>query len=111
MATTTKSSELRHLISLRLRAAREAYDPVAARVAEELNVETSTWNKYEMGRRFPDEAVIVRFCNLTKCPADWIYLGRITAEMPAAMAARIGVLAPSLISAEPLTSRKLAVGT
>ncbi|MFH5927420.1 helix-turn-helix domain-containing protein [Roseomonas xinghualingensis] len=103
-----KSTELRELIGRRLKAAREAYDTNAARVARELEITPQTWNKYEQGDRFPDEMVVVRFCQLTQCPADWLYLGRITQEMPATMAARIAVAAPDLIQELPLASRKSA---
>ena len=103
-----KSSELRLLVGRRLKAAREAYDPNAARVARELGLSPQTWNKYETGARFPDELVVVRFCELTSCPTDWLYMGRITQEMPAAMAARIAVSAPDLIQEPPMAGRKSA---
>jgi len=99
--SSTKSLDVRFMIARRLRAARIAFDEVALRVAEELGVSASTWNKYETGKRFPSETVMIRFCELTGCPADWIYLGRITAEMPAQMAAQIGMAEPDLIREGP----------
>ncbi len=109
MGKPPKSSDLQKLMARRLKAARAAYDPVAARVAEELGITPQTLNKYESdgpNGRFPDEMFLVKFARLTGCPTDWILLGRITAEMPAAMAARIGASAPELVAEAPLAGRK-----
>jgi transcriptional regulator with XRE-family HTH domain len=103
-----KSSELRELIGRRLKAARIAYQPNAASVARALDLSPQTLNKYEQGTRFPDELFLVRFNELTSCPTDWIFLGRITAEMPAVMAARIAVQAPDLVSEPPMEHRPAA---
>ena len=97
-------------MSKRLRAARVAYDPVQAQVARDLDMQVQTLNKYETGKRFPDEYFLVKFHQLTKCPIDWIFLGKITSEMPAKMAARIAVVAPELVSETPLSAQIEAEG-
>lgn len=93
-----KSSELRDLMAARLKAARMAYSENAAAFAEQVGVSKQTLYKYEVGKSFPDEFFIVKFSQLTGCPPDWLFLGRITADMPATMAARIAVLAPELVA-------------
>jgi transcriptional regulator with XRE-family HTH domain len=92
-----KSSELKELMAARFKAARMAYSDDAVSVATKLGITKQTISKYESGTTFLDELVIVKFARLTGCPPDWIFLGRITAEMPATMAARIAVLAPELV--------------
>lgn len=94
-----KSTELRALIARRLRAARMAYNPNGAEVARALDMDPRSLTKYEKGRLYPDEAFVVAFCQLTECPADWLYLGRITREMPPDMAARIAFSDPDLVAA------------
>lgn len=95
---SVKSSELKTQIAARLKAARMAYDENGAAVARAIGIERPRLQKYEDGSTYPDEMFVVKFAQLTGCPTDWIYLGRITAEMPATMAARIAVLAPELVS-------------
>ncbi len=106
MASKMKSSELRRQIAERLKAARMAFDTVAAVVARALGVSKQCLNGYESGRTYPDELFLVRFHELTGCPMDWIFLGKITAEMPPAMAARIAVLAPELLTLAPANTAR-----
>lgn len=94
---TEKSSDLRRLMAARLKAARLAYMENGAEMARVLGISPQTLNAYERGRNFPDEQFLVRFCNLTGCPTDWILRGRMTATMSADMAARIGHFAPALV--------------
>ena len=82
----------------RLTAAREAYDEEATAVARALGISKQTLWGYEKGRTYPDELFLVRFHALTGCPLDWIFLGKITSEMPAEMAARIARSHPDLIA-------------
>jgi transcriptional regulator with XRE-family HTH domain len=97
-----KSSDLRIMVAQRLRAARMAYEPNAAQVARDLGVTPQVLNAYEKGRNYPDETFINRFCDLSGCPAEWIYRGKFQAIMPPAMAALIGVNFPELVpGAEP----------
>lgn len=95
---TEKSSDLRRLMAARLKAARLAYLENGAEMARALGITPQTLNAYERGRNFPDEHFLVRFCNLTGCPTDWILRGRMSATMSAEMAARIGHFAPDLVS-------------
>lgn len=78
-------------------AARVAYQENASAVARELKVTPQVLNAYERGVNFPDEHFLILFHELTGCPIDWIFLGKITAEMPPTMAARIGALFPHLV--------------
>ncbi len=94
---TEKSSDLRRLMAARLKAARLAYMENGAEMARVLGVTPQTLNSYERGRNFPDEQFLVRFCNLTGCPTDWIFRGLMSAAMSAEMAARIGHFAPALV--------------
>ena len=108
MTKTVKSSELRILMAKRLKAARMAHDKMAAPVARALGISKQAINAYENGRLFPDEGYLVRFHELTGCPTDWIFLGKITAEMPPEMAARIAVLAPELLKLAPAKAARTA---
>ena len=92
-----KSSELRTLMARRLRAARMAYKENAAEMARDLGVTPQVLNAYEKGRNFPDEHFMLRFCNMTGCPMDWILRGKMRAEMTIEMAVRIGYFAPDLL--------------
>lgn len=96
-----KSSELRALLARRLRAARMAYKENAAELARDLGVTPQTLNAYEKGRNFPDELFLVRFCDLTGCPMDWLLRGKMRAEMSAEMAVRIGYFDPGLLAGVP----------
>ena len=108
MGKPVKSSDLRDLVGRRLKAARMAYDPNQAAMARLLEIDPRQLAKYELGKLFPDEALIVKFCRITGCTADWLYLGRIGEPMPIVMAARIGVLAPDLVAPAGAVSRKAA---
>lgn len=103
-----KSVELREAIARRLRAARIAYEPNAAEVARRLEIDPRVLSKYEKGGLFPDELFVVRFCELTGCPADFLYLGRITQEMDSRLAARIGVIDPELVPPPSASARQAA---
>lgn len=102
--------ELRELMARRLRAARRAYNERAAVVARQLGVTPQLLNQYERAITYPSEALLVRFSLLTGCPTDWIFLGRITQEMPPVMAARIGAMDPELLDLGPEASEKAAAG-
>lgn len=87
---------LRTRVGLRLRAARVAYDADAADVgtsalASQLEVTTKVLSAYETGRNYPDEAFLLRFSDLTGVPLDWVFRGRMTATMDAAMSCRIAL--------------------
>lgn len=92
-----KSSELRMLMARRLKAARMAYKENGAEMARDLGVTPQVLNAYEKGRNFPDEHFMLRFCNLTGCPMDWILRGRMRSEMAVEMAVRIGYFDPGLL--------------
>ena len=92
-----KSSELRRKVGERLLAVRTAYHPNRAAVARALEVDHRVLEKYEKGDRYPDEAFIVRFADLTGCPLDFLYRGLITSDMDPRLAALIAVAAPHLV--------------
>lgn len=92
-----KSSDLRMLMARRLKAARMAYKENGAEMARDLGVTPQVLNAYEKGRNFPDEYFMLRFCNLTGCPMDWILRGRMRTEMAVEMAVRIGYFDPGLL--------------
>ena len=91
-----KSVELRQRLGERLLAARTVYHPNRAAVARALGVDHRVMEKYEKGDRYPDEAFIVRFADLTGCPLDFLYRGLITSEMDPLLAAGIAAAAPHL---------------
>ncbi len=92
-----KSTDLKQRIAERLRAARTAYDENSSFVARELGVTPQVLNAAEKGRNYPDALMLIRFCLLTGCPTDWIFLGRMESRMPVTMAARVGALFPQLL--------------
>lgn len=104
-----KSSELRMLMARRLRAARLAYMENGAEVARLLDVTPQVLNAYEKGRNFPDEYFMLRFCDLTGCPMDWILRGRMRSEMAAEMAVRIGYFDPDLLRGLPQAADQSAM--
>lgn len=95
-----KSTVLRMMMARRLKAARFAYEENAAAMARELGVTPQVLNSYEKGRNYPDETFLARFCDLTGCPADWIFRGKMETSMPPVMAARIGAYFPELLGVE-----------
>ena len=58
-------------------------------------------NKYEKGTTFPDELFLVRFSDLTGVPMDFLFRGLFPQEMPAVLAARIGLIDPELVPPAP----------
>lgn len=105
-----KNSDLRALMARRLKAAREAYEPNASALARALDLDPRVLHKYEKGTTFPDEMFLVRFSEVTGCPLDFIFRGKITQDMPAILAARIGVIDPGLVLGEPSAEKTAAAG-
>lgn len=91
-----KSSELREAIAARFKAAFNAYGSSQAEMARQLEIDPRQLNGYLRGKNFPDESVIVKFCDLTGCPTDWIYRGLIEAKMPLPTAIHIAMESPDL---------------
>ena len=91
---TSKSAELRHLMAERLKATRIAFNPNAAEVSRALGIHPPTLNAWELGRNFPSEPFIVRFCDIVSCPVDWIYKGvdGIIVKMPTELAESLELL-------------------
>ena len=95
----------------RLKAARFAYVESATEAAKLLDVTPQVLNAYEKGRNYPDESFLIRFSELTGCPLEWIIRGKIRAEMPTAMAVRIGAYFPDLLqelAGEPVGKSRAA---
>ncbi|GBQ99884.1 hypothetical protein AA23498_3582 [Acetobacter nitrogenifigens DSM 23921 = NBRC 105050] len=92
-----KSSELKAAIAARFKAAFEAYGMSQANMARALDIDPRQLNGYLRAKNFPDEAIIVRFCDITGCPADWIYRGLLEAKMPMETAIHIAMEYPQLI--------------
>ncbi|NHN93764.1 helix-turn-helix domain-containing protein [Acetobacter sicerae] len=95
-AKPPKSSELREAIAARFKAAFNAYGASQAELARQLEIDPRQLNGYLRGKNFPDESVIVKFCDITRCPTDWIYRGVIEAKMPLATAIHIAMESPDL---------------
>lgn len=108
MGNQIKSSDLRHMIARRLRAARMAFSDEAKAVADATGISKQTLYKYKKGETYPDELFLVRFCQLTGCPTDFLFLGKITSEMEPALAARIAVTDPELIDRMPPMRKRVA---
>lgn len=106
-APSQTAAELRAAMARRLRIARTAFsltrpdsqENLRSRsgVAAALGIGRKVMDAYEVGRNFPDEAFLVRFYELTKCPICWIMLGRMSARMPKDLCARIALVAPKLV--------------
>ena len=61
-----------------LRWAREIVEPNQAECARIMEVEQSTWNKWEAGTRVPDAFKMVEFANRFRVTLDYLYLGKLT---------------------------------
>ena len=92
-----KNSDLKKRLAERLHAARVAYNENQSEVARALNVTSQVLSAAETGRNYPDALMLIRFCLISGCPMDWIFLGRMQSSMPPEMAARIGSLFPALL--------------
>ena len=95
-----KDRALAERIGRRLFAARMAYNENQSEVAMQLGVSSQVMSAAELGRNFPDEMLVIRFCLVTGCPADWIYLGRLQSQMPVKMAAKLGSTFSHLLEEE-----------
>lgn len=89
------------MVARRLKAARFAYMENGAQFARQIGVTAQVLNAYEKARNYPDQLFILKFCEITGCPADWLICGRLKAAMPPCMAAKIGANFPDLILDEP----------
>lgn len=58
-----KSSELKKAVCARFKAAGQAYTRVAADLARMLDINPKQLSGYYTGRNYPDEAIIVKFCD------------------------------------------------
>jgi transcriptional regulator with XRE-family HTH domain len=96
-AKPRKSSELKEQVALRFAAACKAYQPIQAELARELQITPQQLNGYLRRKNYPDEAVLVRFCDISGCTLDWIFRGLMESQVSAEMAARIGHFSPELI--------------
>lgn len=92
-----KDSDLTKRIAERLKAARMAFDENQASVAKRLGVSPQVLSAAETGRNYPDAMMLIRFCLISECTTDWLFLGRMESSMPPKMAARIGALFPHLL--------------
>mgnify|MGYP001442394756 CR=1 FL=1 len=79
----------------RLRAARIAYGDIDV-AASAIGVSPETLREYESGERPIPNDFLLRFSEVTGCPLDWIFLGKITAAMSAEMAVRIALADPEM---------------
>ena len=93
-----KSTELKEAVCRRLKAAGEAYTKVQAGLARQLDVDPRQLNGYYQARNYPDEAFLVRFCDLTGCTMDWIFRGLMNASMPPETAVHIALAYPDLVA-------------
>jgi hypothetical protein len=69
-----KSSELKAFVAARLKAAGSAYISNQAALARELEIDPRQINGYYLGKNYPDEAFLVKFCAVTGCTMAVIYL-------------------------------------
>ena len=92
-----KSSELKDLVAQRFKAAGEAYTSNQAQLARDLGVDPRQLNGYYRGRNYPDEAMLVKFCNLSGCTMDWIYRGIMDTKLPPETAVHIALRYPELV--------------
>jgi len=95
-----KNSEMKALICARFAAAVKAYCSNQAQVARELDIDPRQLNGYVKGKNFPDESLVVRFCDITGCTTDWIYRGIMKSEMPVETAIHIAMESPGLVRQE-----------
>jgi len=76
MAKATRSSDIKALAGLRLKAARLALAiPRQEDMAGRLQVSVTAYNNYENGSRLPDVYAMVRLLELAGVGPDWIYGG------------------------------------
>ena len=66
----------RHLVGLRIKAAREALGRSQAEVCRALEIAPNKWNQWESGKYPPDPFVMARFADIYGVSLDWVYRGR-----------------------------------
>lgn len=72
---STALEKLRKEVGDRLKKVRELIDPNRTRIAEEFGTSHTTWSHWERGNAFPDEVVMIEFCNKYDVSMDFIYRG------------------------------------
>ncbi len=92
-----KSAELRAIVCERFRAAVYCYAEKQVYVANALGITAQQLSKSMTGTSYPDEQVIVDFCDLSGFSLDWIYRGRAHSIVPRDMAMRLSELYPDLL--------------
>lgn len=95
-----KSAELKVLVAARMKAAVDAYHSTRAEVARRLDITPQQLSAALNARNYPDEAFVVKLCELTGCTADWIYRGVMKSEMPVDLAVHIAMEHPELVKQE-----------
>jgi transcriptional regulator with XRE-family HTH domain len=93
-----KSSELKAMVCARLKAAGEAYQTNQRALAKLLEIDPRQLNGYYRGKHYPDEMILVKFCNLTGCTMDWIFRGLLDVKMPPETAIWIAINEPGLMA-------------
>lgn len=92
-------------VGRRLRWSREIVAESQADVCRLLGLEdTTTWNKWEKGTRYPDVAVMARYCDLFGLTMDYLYRGRLKG-IREDVQLRLAAHHPELVDQDPELSR------
>lgn len=96
-------------VGRRLRWSREIVAESQADVCRLLGLEdTTTWNKWEKGTRYPDVVVMARYCDLFGLTMDYLYRGRLKG-IREDVQLRLAAHHPELVDQDPELSRPAKV--
>ena len=73
MVKPTLAPGSKAMVGRNLRWVREIVSPSMSDCARMLGVEVGTWSLWELGKRYPDPAAMVRFCTSTGVTMDFLY--------------------------------------
>ena len=111
MAKTQRPSEMKTQAGLRLKAARLALDVERQDVfAAALGVSPTAYGNYELGKRLPDAAMLVRLLAKSGIGADWVYAGSLAgvpfdiAQILLEKAAEVGAVVGGPVAEWPMAT-------
>jgi len=73
------------------------YGDDLAKAAKDTGISTRELQAISSGTKSLSYANMIRFCDATGCPADWLLLGRVTAALPQWAMIRLLTLFPDLV--------------
>lgn len=106
--TSAEATRIKAAQKARLRALREAVEPIQKNAAIRSGVSPEAWNRMEKGDTEVSSIALARFCLSYGMPADWVILGALAGLPPALQRAFVSELPALIAGAEPDTDSEPA---